>query len=336
VTDLSATHADRSLGSLIAALPAILHFTPAESLIMVGLTGEHPWRVQYALRVDLPQPSDYSALLDQLRICIDNQRFDAVAVIIVGGQEPNSDHRDLPHRQLVDGCIDMALQLGLAVMPPVWVPAIEAGQRWISYVELGQMGAVPDPGTSPATAAMAFLAGDVTYADRNEFEAQLKGDPAADLSRRAELLRSQPPVAVADAIEIVHQAVDRMKDVTARLDDDTIVSLAHALTHPRVRDAALAIALTDLAQPAEILWTHLARATPRSHVTHPATLLAFAAYLRGNGALAGLALDVAIDADQPSELAGLLRIALHNSTTPCQLKDLLTEAANCGSHRRST
>lgn len=194
------------------------------------------------------------------------------------------------------------------------------------------MGTVPDPGTSPATAAMAVLAGDVTYADRDAFEAQLRGDPAEDLSRRAELLRSQPPVAVADAIEIIRQAVDRMKGASSRLDEDMIVSLAHGLTHPRVRDAALAIALTDLAQPAEILWTHLTRATPRSHVTHPATLLAVAAYLRGNGALAGIALNVAIDADQPSELALLLRMALHNSTTPRQLKELLTKATGCESH----
>jgi hypothetical protein len=49
-------------GTLIAAMPAMLRFTPTDSLIVVGFTGTGLYRVTFALRVDLPEPGDHAPL----------------------------------------------------------------------------------------------------------------------------------------------------------------------------------------------------------------------------------------------------------------------------------
>jgi uncharacterized protein DUF4192 len=311
-------------GILIAAMPALLHFTPQDSLILVGFTGTGPYRVTFALRVDLPKQGGCARLLDELRSPITRQQLDALGIIVVGG-DADSDGDALPHHALVQGCCALAQQLGLVLLPPVWVSAIEADQVWFSYVEAGRFGTVPEPRTTPVSLAAAVVGGDVTYDSRTAFIAQLDPDTAADLSRRARMMRSQPPVVVDDATALLHDVLAHT-DLNSGLDDEVIVRLGHVLTHPRVRDAAISLALTGDAQAAEQLWTHLTRATPRPHVTHPATLLAIAAYLRGNGTLAGVALDIALDADPSNVLATLLQTVLHNGIAPQRLKEFLTHA----------
>jgi hypothetical protein len=319
----NAGHVD--FGTLIAAMPAMLRFIPTESLIVVGFTGTGPYRVTFALRVDLPESHDHSALLDQLRSPITYQRPDALGVIVVGG-DTGGDGNNLPHHVLVQGCSALAQQLGLPLLLPAWVPKIEADQVWFSYIEAGRFGTVPEPRTTPASLAAAIIDGDVTYDSRDAFTAQLAPDPAADLNRRARMMRSQPPVVVDDAIALMHDVVAHVTGLNSSLDDEVVVRLGHGLMHPLVRDAAISLVVTGEAQAAEQLWTYLTRATPRPHVTHPATLLAIVAYLRGNGTLAGVALDIALDADYSNVLATLIHTALHNGVAPQQLEKLLTNA----------
>jgi hypothetical protein len=140
------------------------------------------------------------------------------------------------------------------------------------------------------------------------------------------MMGRQSPVDVDGATALLHDVITHVTDLNSSLDDEVIVRLGHGLTHPQVRDAAISLAVTGDAQAAEQLWTCLTRATPRPHVTHPATLLAIVAYLRGNGTLAGVALDIALDADPSNVLATLIHTALHQGVAPQQLEELLTRA----------
>jgi hypothetical protein len=110
-----------------------------------------------------------------------------------------------------------------------------------------------------------------------------------------------------------------------------IARVGHALTHPQVRDIAVAFAVTGAAGASELLWSRLTRATPCPHVTHPATLLGLVTYLRGNGVLAGMALDIALDADPSNKLAALIRACLHQGVAPQQIEQLLTTATSAAS-----
>ncbi|OMQ14461.1 hypothetical protein A7K94_0216450, partial [Modestobacter sp. VKM Ac-2676] len=59
----------------------------------------------------------------------------------------------------------------------------------------------------------------------------------------------------------------------------------------------------------------------------PATLLAVTAWARGQGALAGVALDRALDSEPTYPFAVLLRRALHACLPPSAIRDLVREAA---------
>jgi hypothetical protein len=224
----------------------------------------------------------------------------------------------------------LARDLGLALLPPLWVAAIEAHQVWLSYPEPGRFGTVPDPRTSAGSLA-AVVGGDVTYENRDAFSAQLSPDPTADLDRRARTIRRLPPVVVQEAIALVRDATEHVTDPNSSLDEEAIARLGQGLAHPRVRDVAISLAVTGSAEAAELLWVRLTRALPRPHAAHAASLLAIVTYVRGNGALAGVALDVALDADPSNVLAVLVRAALHNCVPPHQLEDLLAAAFSASS-----
>lgn len=318
------SHAD--CGTLIAAVPFMLRFVPTASLIIVGFTGTSPCRATFTMRVDLPAPSDYSAALEALRGAISRQEPDAVAVIVVGGDHHDAADDDLPHRALVRGCAAIAEDLGLPLMSPLWVAAIEAYQAWFSYTEPGRFGTVPDPRTS-AVGLESVLVGEVTYDNRDAFTAQLNPDPAGDLRRRAQIIQHLPHIVVDDAAALVRDALDHVTEPGFSIDDELVARIGHGLTHPRVRDIAVSFAVTGAAGASELLWSRLTRATPRSHVTHPATLLAITAYLRGNGVLAGMALDIALDADPSNMLAALIRTCLQHGVAPQKIEQLLSSAA---------
>jgi hypothetical protein len=111
------------------------------------------------------------------------------------------------------------------------------------------------------------------------------------------------------------------------LDDGRVLALAAALADPLVRDAALARCATPAGSSgAEQLWAALARETPDPEAAEPAALLAACALLRGDGALAGIALDRAERAWPGHRLTGLLRAALLAGIRPEQLRECLRTA----------
>jgi hypothetical protein len=78
---------------------------------------------------------------------------------------------------------------------------------------------------------------------------------------------------------------------------------------------------------AERLWLALVRATPAPERAEPAAFLALTAYMRGDGALAGLALDEAPHACPDHSLSALLRAALAAGLPPEVLGGVARDAA---------
>ncbi len=328
--------------AVLAMVPTLLHFTPTNSLIMVGLTGKRSYRVAFVARVDLPDPACNATVLSHLEKMRALREIDAVAVVIVGGTDDQGDDDvssaanerdfhgsrdewDLPHRELVDGCTELAQKLNLPVLAALWVPELHRGRRWFSFTEPGQCGVLPDLTTTLAT-VMAIVGGQVIYADRDALVAQVKPDPATELARRQQLIHHQPPIVVEQAIAFLHDVIARANTDETVLDDEAIARLAHGLTHPQVFDAALSLALTDSAANAERLWTYLTRSTPCPHRARPASLLSLAAYLRGDGVLARVAAEAAVNADPSNELANLMSLSIDRGLRPNSLRDMLAEA----------
>jgi hypothetical protein len=103
-----------------------------------------------------------------------------------------------------------------------------------------------------------------------------------------------------------------------------------ALQDPAVRDRALGLALAQDAAAAEALWTECTRRAPDMLAAAPATLLAVSAWLRGDGAMANIALERALEAEPGYRLARLLFPALAACLPPAELRAMIAGSTGPG------
>ncbi|SHF38070.1 DUF4192 domain-containing protein [Streptoalloteichus hindustanus] len=326
----------RDPGELVAAVPHLLGFHPEESLVLVTIGGDEPKRLGVCLRTDLVPAEHHRDLAEQLLQPLLSHRTRAVFLLVVGGGSADPPVH-LPGRELV-AVVDRVLDGGgVPVLHSLWTPEINAGAPWCCYHEPACAGTVPDPATT-ATAAAAAVAGWVTFGTREELAAQLVPEDAETMARRSALLTAAGERAEQDRalsgsaasrrdLTTVRQAVRAFADGRLALDDETVVRLAVALSDPRVRDACLSWGAGDEGLAAERLWLGLVRATPPPERAEPASLLAISSYVRGDGALAGIAVEVAEEACPGHRVATLLRTALQIGVPPARVAVLAADAA---------
>ncbi|OYN82807.1 DUF4192 domain-containing protein [Mycolicibacterium sphagni] len=313
-------------GALIAALPAVLGFVPVRSLVLVSL--EHG-EMGAVMRVDLSRAvdGDLSHLAD-LASASGADRAVAVIVDAEGAQCPmcNQDYRDLCDALTTAlSTHDMELYAGHVV------DRIEAGGRWHCVDGCGAFGTVEDPMASPLAAA-AVLEGRRLYPRREDLQAVVD---LADAERSAALVPVIDEYAEArearwraDPDDCGRRDVEAVMAVSARvcegaeLDDAELAGLACALTDVAVRDTLYALAVGADAGRAETLWALLARTLPEPWRAEALVLLAFSAYARGDGPLAGLSLDAALRSDPEHRMAGMLDTALQSGMRPEQIREL--------------
>lgn len=313
---------------LLASIPPLLGFHPADSLVVFGLRGPRATELALVLRSDLPPPDRAGELAETLLLPLMQQGAAGVALVVVGGGSPSD---DLPHREAVARCGATFVDNGVPVVHQLWTAATVAGGRWHCYDESGCAGVLPDP-DGTRLAAIASDAGVTVYGRREDIVATLTPDPPDVLARRSASLDrfseagpalDSPQAGLAAVETAIRSAVAKPPE----LSDEAVVELATALSDHRIRDVCLDFdALPDIAA-AERLWTALARATPGPERAEPACLLAFSAYARGDGVLAGIALDQAEEADPGHRLSGLLRGALSIGLPPPKLRTAGTRAA---------
>jgi Domain of unknown function (DUF4192) len=106
------------------------------------------------------------------------------------------------------------------------------------------------------------------------------------------------------------------------LPDATMVRLARALTDLQVRDILYALAVGESAAQAESLWAELSRSLPEPSRVEALVLLAFSAYVRGDGPLAGVSLEAALRCDATHRMAGMLDTALQSGMRPERIREL--------------
>ncbi len=312
---------------LIAAVPHLLGFHPHDSLVVLAL---HERRLGLTMRADLIDADQASLLAEQLLGPIARQQPTGVALVVIGGCP--TPEGDLPHRALIDAVDDVLTDAGVPVVHASWTAETVRGAPWRCYDDPLCAGTVADPAISPLAAAT-VAAGAVTFSSREEMAELLAGEDPAALQRRAMLL---------DAADADHPMNARL--VTQRLahlrqlhrsaaagnlvmTDSLVAEVASALCDHRVRDACLSWCTGSGAVAAERLWLALVRATPAPERAEPAALLALTAYLRGDGALAGVALDAALQACPDHSLSGLLRAALDAGLPPELLRSIAADAA---------
>lgn len=315
------------LGELVAGIPSMIGFPPTDSLVLVTFHVTDHLQLGATVRMDLPEPRHGPDMVGQLCLATVAHEPDAAVPVVIGGG--SADPPDLPCRWLIELVTRELDRVDIPTVHALWVPAAELGETWWCYENEECTGQVRDPRSS-SFAVFNALAGVVRYGSRAEMAAHLAPDSADRVAHRAKLLAERVAAADVDPAEswaAVRAAIQAMPDASLpELDDEQVVRLAVALCDPLVRDNCLPLLLTERAPAAERLWTVLTRTVPPPELAEPASLLAMHAYLRGEGVLANIALEVALDANPGHHLALLLRESIDRGTPPGRLRAMVEES----------
>nr|WP_090344046.1 DUF4192 domain-containing protein [Mycolicibacterium malmesburyense]CRL75303.1 hypothetical protein CPGR_03521 [Mycolicibacterium malmesburyense] len=311
-------HLDRP-AVLIAALPAVLGFVPEKSLVLVTVDRG---ALGCVMRVDLSD--ELSETVEHIAEVAASARPDSAIAVVVDEEGAGCRLCNDEYRELAATLAAALADRGIELLAAHVVDRIAAGGRWHCADGCGASGTVDDPAASPLAMA-AVLDGRRLYARRAELQAVIAVDDpvrAAALTDRIEDL--QAGRCDADAcrdIVAVMTAATRVAEGD-ELTDDTLALIAAALTDLQVRDTLYALAVGERATQAESLWAELSRRLPEPWRAEALVLLAFSAYARGDGPLAGVSLEAALRCDDTHRMAGMLDTALQSGLRPERIREL--------------
>lgn len=304
-----------SPGELIAGVAPVLGFEPVESLVLVMLEDE---QMATVLRVDLPGAECGS--MSELAAVAAHTGADAAVAIVVSVDAvapPNS------AVELV-GALGAALEdQGVSLVGSYLVDRVAAGGRWACSDGCGRAGVLKDPQSSILAVASA-VAGRRMYGTRAAIVELLAVDVprAAVLSTLIDAAGDQmgsSEESIREAIAVIQQLDDGNEPVT----DEALARVGVSLVRPLVRDTLLTLSGSDLDAAAEALWMLLARILPPALRAEALAMIAFGAYARGDGPLAGEAVNTALEINPRHGLGTLLKAALCGGITPAQIRTLL-------------
>jgi Domain of unknown function (DUF4192) len=333
----------RSPADLLAVVPYLLGFYPSDSVVVVAL---HKRQLVFAARADLPPAGapakEIAGAVDYLAAMVAHQEVSATTVIGYGPAAP------------VDAVVPLVRDALTAHRIEITeVLRAHDGRFWSYLCDNPDCcppeGTAYDPTTSPVAAAATY-AGQTALPDRAALVRQVApiGGLTRESMRQATLraehrlatlldeapvedvlggraLRTAGQAAIASAFDLARAG--------GRPTDDEVAWLSLLLTHIDVRDAAWQQVGPDEWQVE--LWSDVARRAEPDLVPAPASLLAFAAWRIGHGALANVALDRALREDPTYSMARLLRDALDGGVPPSALDTWPVVRSTAPRQRRS-
>jgi Domain of unknown function (DUF4192) len=312
---------------LLGAVPYLLGFHPEESLVIIGLDES---KVIVTARLDLADIAGSRVVADTLAAI---KRGQATAVVgAVFTETP------VPTEPIAADLDKHARGVGLDVVDTL----IVTGSRWRSLV-CRDTGCCPLDGTRLPTTptvldAVATYAGLTALPNRNalaEMFAPLPG--RQDLTDQMEHHHHEQLNAVLNAQQDSYDrsviralfTAQRAAEAGQLPTDAAVARYGVALQSYSVRDAAwLAVdagRLTGIA-----LWVNLARRLPNPYDAAPLFIAAWSTYRDGNGALAGIAAELALKSDRGYSAADLLLAALARGLDPRTLPKLRLPAQSKG------
>ncbi|AFU02787.1 hypothetical protein AW168_35285 [Nocardia brasiliensis] len=338
-------------GELIAGIPAMIGFPPQRSLVVLILRPVHEGTsvlVDAVMRIDLDQDEGRTPLrATTVARCVSQVAVhaDRVTVLAVVVDDRVTEPR-MPAGDIGESCragrferlvADLAERLTTAdiELAAAWaVQAIEPEQPWSTLVGPARAGVLPDPADS------AIADGAKVVGSRAELEAAVRADVelqqevsvlldaalAAGRDRQARAAqRDDPSSYCRRSLEYVLLQVASI-EAGGQLMAPELAELAVALRDRAVRDVMFALAVGEHAAAAETLWSIMARAQSGRDRAEAAALLAYSAYVRGDGPVAGIALEAALGTDPEHPLATLLETALSIGMRP----EKMTRLAHSG------
>ena len=288
----------RDAADLASAVPYMLGFHPSDSLVAIGCGGTGG---SCALRYDLTLTP---AAARHLTGVLASHAFTRAMLVAYGPEAEAAPAVTLASRALREARIEVHEAI-----------RVHEGRFW-SY--LCDDSCCQGRGlTATALAARAVLDGKVALPGRDALAATI--EPLPDPVRSAVLRETRlvgGKVAVPEGLALVRELAGRLARGDPPPSLPETARLTVALAELRVRDEAW-VRIDPGALPDHLeFWRHVLRRTASSLLAAPASLLAYCAFLSGEGGLANLALDLAERADPEYSMAGLLRQAIHAGMHP--------------------
>jgi hypothetical protein len=309
----STTLTARCPEDVLALVPVLLGFLPSDSVVMLTFGAAQAFHA----RVDLPDRRDevlgtVESLLGPAR----RHRVRRVVFVIYGdGDDLTRQTADTLRDEFTDAGIEIAEMLR------------SDGMRWFPLLydqDAVESQGVPYDISSHPFLAHAVLRGQVTHGSRDALAASLEVDPDR-AARVAELVAASADrcltvdATVDDVLaegEWVHSLVGRQTAAGALPTDGELARLLSSLQVRRIRDAAWCTMTRAVAEDHVAYWTDVCRRTPAELLAPPATLLGWAAWQAGHGALAWCAADLATRCDPDYTLTHYLAHALEHAIPP--------------------
>jgi Domain of unknown function (DUF4192) len=318
--------------TLLAVIPHLLGFMPQASMVVIGMSPPRD-RVRVTLRYDLPDPPD-AALAAEIAThaadVIGSQRLTAAVAVGYGAE--------LLVTPLADALLDATRQAGIDLQD---ILRVQDGRYW-SY-RCREEACCPaegtpfDPAADPAGSALATARGGTeVLADRAAVSARVAPVSGtaersmAKATRRAERhvkqmlakvtkssrLGAARHMIASEGLAAVSAMIAAYRSGGRFTSDYQVAWLTVALRDLRVRDDAWARMDPDHREAHLRMWLDVTRRAQPKHVAAPAALLAFVAWQSGDGALANVALDRALDDDPSYSMAQLLRQVIYAGAPP--------------------
>jgi Domain of unknown function (DUF4192) len=319
-----------SPAGVLAVIPHLLGFRPARSIVILAVAPPRD-RVKLGFRYDLPDPPDAGAAADIAAHAVSVLARQRITTAIVAGYGPG---------RLVTPVTDaLRAAAGRAGVTLREVLRAEDGRYW-SYLcidpDCCPVDGVPyDELNHPAAAALSS-AGLTAQPDRESLARTLapvtgaaaesmRQATARALDRVGSLIVAQrsggrggdilQPV-ISAGLSAVKEVIARYREGGQLASDDEAAWLSVALADLRVRDDAWARMEPGHRAAHQRLWADLTRRACPEHRPAPAALLAFTAWQAGDGTLANLAVERALDADPSYSMALLIADAVESGLPP--------------------
>jgi len=319
------TFTARSAEDILALVPVVMGFDPHESIVMLTFGG----RESFHARVDLPPPDDVGSCVESLLAPVRLHGVSEVVFAVFSGQ-------DRPVRRVA-----RALQRTFEAAGVRVIDVIQAHEgRW--FTPLGHRGVpahgVPYDVSDHPYRAQAVFEGRVTAASREELAERLRPVPGAVAaiedalaelwSRLPEQLRETveeaPSEASARALvdsvrpdgPALRAMLDRHLIAGTVPDDEEAAQILLAVHNAQIRDHAWFGMRRVEAVHHVRLWTDIVTRAPEGLVAGAAGVLAFAAWMRGDGALAWCAVDRCLEDEPDHSLGRIVADALERAVPP--------------------
>jgi hypothetical protein len=323
--------------AVITAIPTLIGFTPADSLVIVTVAGR---QVGLTLRVDLPPAGQQTReLAAQAAEVIDRHQpgADLAAVVVIVGTDTRPD--------LVGALTEQLAAVGVAVPQALHTPAIAAGMPWRCLCGCGHSGVLDDPAASVLALTTAVATGQVSYGSRAELAAALdsridpdtahrRGEQIAALHQSAAGRRGGPGHSGSEETDagvqgaILEFGARVLGGGLDQLDEDVIVGVGAALLTAAHRDALVGWTAENT-EPGVMRagWLWMVQQLTGEARAYAATLFALGALLEGDGAAANVALELAEQVHPGLSLTRLATDVAGCGIEPAVLRRMLCDVA---------